>query len=245
MNRRLIFGCICFFTLLLTAKGQFSDSVTHHLRYAASGNINRTNTTTAYLITNDARFRVRNKKTTLNTGASWVYGELGEKLTNNDFTGTVDFNLFLHGPDFYYWGLANYTISLSLRVNSQLQSGLGVAYNFVDTTNAWLNLSTGLLYETSSLRTAASGKDAYQTIRNSLRLSYRFVAGELFIFSGTNFLQNSLRDGNDYIIRTTNSLQLKLNKWISFGTTLTYNQVRRTGSENLLFSYGLTAEKYF
>lgn len=223
---------------------QFNDSVTHHIRLTASGNINRTATGTAYLLANDARFSIRNKRTTLNTAAAWVFGKQGGILTNNDFSATADFNVYRDSSYFYYWGLGNYTTSFSLKLNRQLQAGLGAAYNLVNTPNAWLNISNGLLYENSNL--VRNGADeAYQTVRNSFRLSYRFTLANGLTLSGANFLQNSLRNTGDYIIRTANSVGFKVNRWLAFATTLTYNEVSRTGAENLLFTYGLTLENYY
>jgi hypothetical protein len=89
------------------------------------------------------------------------------------------------------------------------------------------------------------GDEAYQTVRNSFRLSYRFVIADFVTINGTNYLQNSLTNANDFIIRSQNGAGIKLNKWLSFATTVSYNQFSRTGTENLLFSYGLAAEKYF
>ena len=239
--------CISFFLGLLPLFGaaQFSDSLTQLARLSVSGNINRTNVATSYLLNNEARYSIKKPRTVLNSMAGWVYGKQANLTTNNDFQSTLDFNLYNKKGNFYYWGLANYTTSLSLRINNQLQAGLGVAYNLVDNSTAWINLSDGLLYETSSVALKSGGDETYQTVRNSFRLSYRFVFRDLLIFNGTNFIQNSLRDGNDYILRTNNSAGLKLNKWLSFVTTISFNQFRRTGTENLLFTYGLTAEKYF
>lgn len=236
-------GICCLVSCFCTV-AQFNDSTTHSAQFTASGNINRTNIGTSYLLTNEARFSIKNKKRTINFFAGWVYGELGNNLTNNDFVFTHDFNLYNKKGNFYYWGLVNYTTNYSLKINNQLQAGLGAAYNFVNTNNAWLNLSDGIIFETSNI-TVNDSVSNYQTFRNSLRLAYRFVIKEIFIFSGSNFYQPSFTNGNDYIIRSNNSAGIKLNKWLSFVTSLTYNQFWRTGRENLLFTYGLTAEKYF
>jgi hypothetical protein len=240
------FGAIVFFLLCgLSAQAQFSDSVANYVRYSAAGNLNRSNNATAYLLTNEARYSRKNRRTTLNTLASWLYGQQNGRLTNNDFLTTADLNLYRDSSNLYYWALANYTSSLSLRINNQLQTGLGAAYNFVNTPDAWLNLSDGILYETSSLSTNEPTNDNYQTVRNSLRVSYKFVLNKAVTFNGANFFQQSLGDRSDYIIRSTNSISIKLNKWISFAGTLNYNQLRRTSRENLLLTYGLVAERYF
>jgi hypothetical protein len=231
--------------LPLCAAAQFSDSVTQFTRLSVGGNINRTNLATNYLLNNDARYSIKKPRTVLNTAAIWVYGKQAALITNNDFTTTTDFNLYNKKGNFYYWGLANFTTSISLRINRQLQTGLGVAYNLVNTATTWINLSDGLLFEASSIVRRNIGDEAYQTVRNSFRLSYRFVIADFVTINGTNYLQNSLTNANDFIIRSQNGAGIKLNKWLSFATTVSYNQFSRTGTENLLFSYGLAAEKYF
>ncbi|MEO6522840.1 MAG: hypothetical protein ABIN91_14245 [Mucilaginibacter sp.] len=60
-----------------------------------------------------------------------------------------------------------------------------------------------------------------------------------------NFLQSSFSDSNDYIIRSTTTLGLKLRKWISLTTSLNYNKLNITNSQNLNFTYGLTLDKFF
>src|SRR5215210_362407 len=112
-------ACLCFIASALCTFAQFTDSLTHLARFAASGNINSTNTSRSYLLTNEARFAIKNKKTAMNALVGWVYGESGSHLTNNDFVATYDFNLYNEKGNFYYWGLANYTTSFSLKINNQ------------------------------------------------------------------------------------------------------------------------------
>lgn len=227
------------------AQAQFSDSVHHYIRLSAAGNLNRSNSATAYLLNNDLRFSLKKRQTTLNAAAAWLYGEQGATLTNNDFTGTADFNFYHDSSNLYYWALANYTASYSLKIRNQVQTGLGLAYNFVNTNEAWLNLSEGVLYESSRLNTADPANNTYQTFRNSLRLSYRFLIKKAVTVNGANYWQPALGRENDYSIRAVNGVSLKLNRWISFTAAVNYNQFRRTGTENLLLTYGLVAERFF
>lgn len=242
---RCFFFTFSFLLSCIIAHTQFNDSITQHLQFSASGNVNRSNNATAYLLTNSARYSIRNKRTTLNTAATWLYGQLASRLTNNDFTTTTDFNLYRDSSRFYSWALANFSSSYSLRIRNQVQVGVGAAYNFINTSTAWLNLSEGILYEASNLSTAEPSKNQYQTFRNSLRLAYRFVVKNTVTFQGTNFWQPALGSGDDYTIRASNSIGVKLNTWISLATTLSYNRFNRTGAENLLFTYGLVLDKYF
>ena len=224
---------------------QFNDSVQHYLNYAATGIINRTNDNKSFLISNALRFQIKKKRISLNNSNSFIYGEQQNRISNRDFSSSVDFNILSVIPRFYYWGLINFDKSYSLKINSRLQSGLGVAYSFIDKPTIFINLSDGILYESSNLKLSDSTNDVYQTFRNSLRLRYRLAIKEIIVFNGTNFYQQSLSNGNDYIIQSVNSLSIKLRKWLSFTTAATYNKVQRTHRENLLITFGLTAEKYF
>lgn len=227
------------------AQAQFTDTTTHYIRLSATGNVNRSNGAAAYLLANEARFSIKNRHTTLNAATAWLYGEQGSNLTNNDFTATADFNLYRDSSNLYCWALGNYVSSYSLKIRNQIQGGLGAAYNFVNTANAWLNLSEGLLYEASHLNTGNAVLNQYHTFRNSLRLSYKFIINKTVTVNGANFFQQALDNGSDYSLRVNNGLGIKLTKWMSFTATVSYNQFRRTGTENLLFTYGLVAEKFF
>lgn len=229
----------------LSSFSQYTDSTHHYTSLSSTGVINNTKDGNSYVITNALKFGIRKKSIALNSTNSWVYGQQQDRLTNNDFSAVLDFNVYKTFDNFYYWGLLNYDKSYSLKINNRLQAGLGVAYSFVDQPKAYLNISDGILYESSDLNLGDTAKSVYNTFRNSLRLRYRFVIRELVVLDGTNFWQPSLSYGNDYILKFNNSLSFKLNKWISFTTAATYNKVSRTARENLLLTFGLTLEKYF
>ncbi len=226
------------------AHGQFSDSIHNRLQVVSTNSINKTDGGSAYLSNNALRYAVKHQDIQLNFNNTWLYGKQNRALTNNDFSSSLDFNLYKTFPNFYYWGLLNYNTSYSLQVRNQLLSGLGVAYNFFDTDTTYLNISNGILYDASSLIINEHRTD-YQTIRNSLRLSYRFVIRRLLVFSGTNFWQPSLGDGEDFSIRLSNSIGFQLNEWLSINGALVYNRVNLTQRENLLYTYGLNFDYYF
>ena len=233
-----IFWCAASFA-------QFNDSTHYHTAFASTGSINRTNGGSSYLLNNAFKFNIKNKHTTLNFNNGWVYGKSNGGLTNNDFSSLLDFNLNTKEPHFYYWGLANYNTSFSLKINEQLLTGLGAAYNIVDRKNAMLNLSDGVLYDLSNLYLTPTQNDVYSTFRNSFRLNFRFMIYQVLVIEGNNFLQNSLKTKSDYIIRSNTNLSLKIQKWLAFTTSFNYNRQNRTYSENILLNYGLTIEKYF
>lgn len=228
-------------TLSYSLKAQYNDSTFYHLAFNATGSLNETTTNKAYLLNNGLNFGIKRKDIVLNHSTNWLYGKQNGQLSNNDFSSTLNFNLYKSIPHFYYWGLLNYVTSYSLKINHQMQAGLGIAYNIIDKENFNLNVSDGLLYDTSNLLS----NSRYDTYRNSLRLQYRVKIKDFILFEGSNFLQNSLSNGDDYIIRSTNRLGIKLKKWISLTTSLNYNRMNITRSENLNLTYGITIDQYF
>ncbi|RYF25998.1 MAG: DUF481 domain-containing protein [Flavobacteriales bacterium] len=236
-----IFGFIIFYLSFLSASAQFSDTTSHHLKLVAAGSINKTNTDKAYLLNNSLNYGIKRKSIVLNSSNTWLYGKQNSELSNNDFSSTLNFNLYKTIPHFYYWGLLNYNTSYSLKINHQLLAGLGVAYNILDRENVYLNISNGVLYDQSNLLS----NEIYNTYRNSFRIQYRFVFKELIIFEGSNFIQSSFERKGDHIFRSANSLGIKLRKWISLNTTLNYNKLNITNRENLNLTYGITLDNYF
>jgi hypothetical protein len=247
MHNRLKCRCILLVLFSLPAESfaQFSDSTFYHLNAVALGSLNKTNDIRNYLLNNSLRFSARKKRTSFNVSNSWVYGQQQKDITNNDYTGTLDVNLYRTFPNFYYWGLGNYTTSLSLKINSQYQYGVGVAYNFFDTTNVYLNVSDGIIYENSNVFVDDTNRRFYNTFRNSLRLSFRFKVWNVFTINSTSFLQNSLAYRNDYILKTNVEASIKLKKWLSFIAAVNFNKISRTERRNFLFTYGITIDNYF
>lgn len=237
---------VCILFNSTTAFSQFNDSTFYLVRYSATGIINRTNDASSYALTNALRFGVTKKKLSLNSSSSWTYGQQQKRVTNNDFFTALDFNWYPNDEKrLYYWGLGTYESSFSLKVNSRTQMGLGAAYNFIDKPDFFINLSDGILYEFSNLKITDSTNDIYQTFRNSFRFRFRYVYKDRITLDGVSYYQNSLKDGSDYIINSTTTVGIKLMKWISFTSSLKYNKVRRSNRDNLLLTFGLTAEKYF
>jgi hypothetical protein len=229
----------------LTAFSQYSDSTTHFASFVSSGSVNKADGTSAYLLNNAVRLGLKRKDISLNFTNTWIYGKQNTSITNNDFSSTLDFNLYKTFPHFFYWGLANYNTSYSLKITNQLLTGAGIAYSILDLPNTYLNISDGILYDYSDLILTDSSQDKYSTSRNSLRLSYKFLIGKLIQINGSNFIQNSFNDRHDYIIRSNNRLNFKINKWVNIMTQFEYNKMNRTAKENLLLSYGLSFERYF
>lgn len=239
---------LCLLALLFIpaeTRAQYNDSLQYHLNIAATGNINRTNDGTAYLLNNGLKFGIRKKSISLNSSSTYVYGQQNKALTNNDFNTALNFNLYKTFPHFYYWGLLNYTTSYSLKIINQLQAGGGVAYNFIDKKEAKINLSEGVLYETSDIYLQDTVRETYHTVRNTLRLQARFLIKEFISIETINFWQPSFAYSNDYIIKSNTTLGVKVKKWLTLTTSLQYNKISRTDRENLLFNYGVIIDNYF
>lgn len=241
-----ILTTIFFVINCLSAFSQFSDSVNYYVNFAGTGNINKADGPTAYIFNNGVRFSVSKKHFSLNSANSWIYGQNGGKKTNNDFLSVLDADLFKSTRKIYYWGLASYENSFSLKIDGRFQIGSGIGYHLLKTPKSSIVLSDGILFETTSL----AEKDQYDrlnysTFRNSFRLKFRFVIKDIFVVDGVDFIQHSLSDKLDYIVRSNTNLSVRLNKWLGLTVAFTYNRLNLTGRENLLLNYGLTMEKYF
>jgi hypothetical protein len=242
--------CILVFAMAMsvTTQAQFNDTVNYYIKYSSTGTINKTNDGDSYVLNNNARFSIAKKRVSLNTSLFWIYGRQSDLLVNNDFTAALDGNLYnLKMRRLYYWGLALYESSFSLKIHDRLQTGAGLGYDLIDKPDLLVNVSDGVLYEKSNLYQAAEGgvSSDYETYRNSFRLKFRWVIKDRVTFEGTDFLQHSLSDRKDYIIKSNTNVSIKLIKWLSFTTSLTYNKITETQRENLLLNFGLMIEKYF
>ena len=228
------------------ALAQYNDTTHYHTAYSSTGTINRTQDGNSYLLSNALNLGIHQKQLELSLAGSYVYGRQNNVLTNQDFITTLTANLYKFTPfkHSFYWALANYNTSFSLKINNQAQAGLGIAYSIVDKKNAYISISDGVLYDQSDLMIDTL-HDVYHTYRNSFRLLFHFNIKDVVVFDANGFLQNSFTRGSDYIIKSNSTLTVKLKKWLGFTTSLAYNRMNRTASENLLLTYGLTFDKYF
>ncbi|WP_205509943.1 DUF481 domain-containing protein [Longitalea arenae] len=240
----LIVPALC--AIPMKGSSQFSDTVNYYINFSGTGNLNRTNTGTTYLLNNTLRFQADKKKFSLNSMMSHIYGRNPTLKTNDDVLGMLNLDILKGVQKLYYWALAGYEKSFSLKVDSRFQAGAGVGYTFINTGKTNLEMSDGFLFETVDLSIPdKTGRTSYQTVRNSLRLKYRFIIKEIVSIDGVNFFQPSLTERGDYILKLSTNLSVKLYKWLHFTTSFNYNRQNITATENLLLTYGLMAEKYF
>jgi hypothetical protein len=223
------------------AFAQFNDTTHYHINLNSSGSINRANGSNTYLLNNIFAFGAKTRNLSISVNDTYIFGKQNTMVTNNDNAATAFVNFLTAHPHFYYWALVNDNNSYSLHINNQILAGGGVAYSVADTKNAYLNFSDGILYDQSDLLVS----DVYHTWRNSFRVNMHFAAGDAFVFDSSNFLQNALNNGSDYIIKSTTTATFKIKKWLGLTSTLTYNKMNITHSENFLLTYGVTIDKYF
>jgi hypothetical protein len=227
--------------------GQFSDTVNYHLKAAATGNMNRTNTGTSSIFNNLLGFDINKKHVSFNSSAAYIYGRNPTQKTNDDFIAVMNFDYLQAVSKLYYWGLASYEKSFSLKVDNRFQAGGGLGYNIMNKPEATIIVSDGLLFETADLSQKDQyGRTSYQTLRNSFRLKFRFrIKDDLITVDGTEFLQNSLSEGQDFILKLNANFSIRLYKWLSLTSAFNYNRMNAIGTENLFLSYGLTFDRYF
>ena len=220
------------------------DTIKYHLAITSTGSFNQSEKSSTYLMNNAFRLNATHRLFAVNAFGSYVYGLSGQSLTNNDMIASIDGNYYFQNSKFFCWILVNYTSSYSLQIKGLFQSGTGLAYNFIKTKDNRLNLSDGIIYEKDNLF-IDTAFDIYSTFRNSLRLAFKWTIINKVVFEGSSFLQNSLSDQDDYIIRSNLALVISLNKWLSLTSSFMYNRFNRTGRQNLLLTYGLRIEKDF
>ena len=248
-KRSLCAGILLVFCALarpVDGISQFNDTVNYHLNVAATGNLNKTNTGSTYIFNNGIGFDINKKYVSLNSSVTYIYGRNTVIKTNDDVLAALNLDVLRSVQDFYYWGLATYGKSFSLKVDHRLQTGAGVGYKVFDDPNISLILSNGILFEATDLREVDQhGRTEYETIRNSFRLKFHYVFRDFITLDATNFLQNSFSEADDYIVKVNTSVSIRLYKGLSLTTSFIYNKLNTINTENLLLSYGLTFDRFF
>ena len=241
----IFFSFLLFFFVITSCSAQFTDSSKYYIGYAGTGIINKTEKSRSYVFKNGVQGNANGKNVSLSSMFSWVYGEINEALSNNDFESVIDLNYKPDSSKMVYWVLGTFDKSYSLKINKRFQFGGGLSYDLVRNSKNRINISDGLLYESGDLILASGIEDDHQTWRNSFRLKYAFKIIEILSITGTHFLQNSLSAWSDYNIKSASALTLKVYKWVGFTTVLNYNKINRLKTENMLVTIGLSVQTYF
>jgi hypothetical protein len=229
----------------LIANAQFNDTINSYISVSATGNFNRTNEVRSSLSSNILEFKRRTKHIAANTTLKYIYGKQNAATVNNDFYGVQELNRYIKSQRFYAWVLASYGQIYSLGIRHQFQAGPGLAYTILQKSYLSFNISDGILYEYRELRDEKLSNLKDQAIRNSLRLQVKANIKEAVTLTSTLFLQNSLSDSRDAIIREETELAVRIYRVLSVAMKIQYNMLTSTQKETLLVTWGLTYKSYF
>src|ERR1700712_479279 len=95
------------------------DTAQYIIGLVSTGSLNQAIDNTSYLFNNAARFSAIHRLFTFNLAGNYLYGKSNGVLTNNDVNVTANGDFRHHRNDrLFYWILANYTSSVSLKINS-------------------------------------------------------------------------------------------------------------------------------
>ena len=228
-----------------TAHAQFNDSINHYIYVGSTGTYSKTNDLNSYVFSNALKFSISKKRLSFHTANSWVYGKQSDVKSNNDFSSLLEFDFLKNEKRLYYWGNGTFDKSYSLKIDFRYQAGAGVGLNIAKSPKLVINLSEGIIYETGSLIDKDLGERDYDVWRNSTRLKYRWVIGEIVILDGSLFYQPSISTRNDVIFKSSTTLSIKVRKWLSLSSALTYNEITLTDRRNLIVTYGVIMERFF
>ncbi len=237
-----------FLLLILSnavAHAQFNDSINHYLYTGSTGTFTRTGDVSSYVISNNIKFTVSKKRFSFHTAHSWIYGKQASIRSNNDFSSLVEFDFLKNEKRIYYWGSSTFDKSYSLKIDYRYQAGSGIGINLVQRPDLLINLTEGILYEKGNLIDRDLGERDYDVWRNSARVKYRWVIKDIIIFDGYAFYQPSISTRKDVIFKTASTLSVKVRKWLSLSSAITYNEITLTNRRNLVITYGVVLDRFF
>lgn len=228
-----------------------TDTAHFHYSYSGTGTLNNTNSLHSFVVGQLLKLSLLKKSSAINFTNDWVYGKQNSSLTNNDLTSSLDMGIYKTLKHFYYWGMANYTTSVSLLIHQQEQAGLGPGYTIIDKKKAALLVSDGIIYEHGDLYDSLYGgsngntyqRDIYHVFRNSFHLLFHWVIRDRYTLDGSGFWQNALSNWNDYNLRITGGGSIKLEKWLALTAAVVYDRFTRTRSRNMLLTFGATIQR--
>lgn len=235
---------------LMFAKKSDTIPKFNKLQINAGGSLNITPLDRVYLLNNQIAYSFTKDNIELNSNAKWIYGFNNAGLVNNDFNGGLDGNFF-HDKEkrFNSWVLGSFISAYSLRILSEYQGGVGVAYLFFDGNKNkifTLKISNGIILEESQFYNPEGVKSNYNILRNSLKVNFKLLLfrKRITLDSGTMW-QPALNHPNDFNFRTSATLNIPIWEFLSLQTRYEYNFITRTKRENTLLNYGIIAKFIF
>ena len=239
---KILIGIILFLTPVIVFA---QDTTKFHITYSSTGSYNKTQSSNSFLFNNVLDLLEKNKSIAFNLSGTYLYGRQNSITSNRDISTILNFDYFKSPPikNSYYWCLLEYSSSLSLKVNTEKQFGFGFAFILINNPTARLTFSDGVIYDQNNVLLNNLNIN-HDVIRNSFRIRYHFLINNIFNLAGLTYYQTSL-EKNDFIIKSTQTAGVKLNNWLSVGSSLTFNKYAFIQRENLLLTYGLIVDKSF
>lgn len=215
------------------------DTAVYSVRASSTGSFSKTNDLKSFIFNNVLKLGVTKGKFAFQNSSGWIYGEQSGVKINNDFSSVLEGDWSKKVNKFYFWGIGTFDKSYSLKIDYRYQVGAGPGYTIVRNPKVTVVISDGIMFEQGDLADPELGQTSYSTWRNSFRLKYHWLISDIVSFDGTGFIQPSLSHKHDNILRYTTTLSVKLRKWLSLTSSLTYNRLTRTDRENLVVTYGI------
>jgi hypothetical protein len=209
------------------------------------GNFTRSNDLRGYLFNNVAKASRDGRNLFWQATGGWIYSAQSGVRVNDDFTGVLESDVLKKKQRLYYWGFVAFDRSYSLKIDRRLQVAAGLGYTVAGGERGSLVITDGLLYERGEMTDSELGYLNYDVWRNSLRIKYRWTPSAMLAVEGSAFLQPALFSWDDMIIKSTTTVFMKINKWLSLTASCTYNRLTLTGRENLIITYGVTMDHLF
>lgn len=225
--------------LALAGQSIPKDTVIYSAHVNSTGSFSKTNDLNSFLLNNVLKLSVTKGAFSLQNSDGWIYGEQSGVKINNDYSSVLEGDWLKNVHKLYFWGIGTFDKSYALKINYRYQVGIGPGYTIVRNNRLSVIVSDGIMYEKGDLTYPELGQVTYSTWRNSFRLKYHWLILDKVSFDGTGFIQPSLSHKHDNIMRYTTTLSVKLKKWLSVTSSLTYNRITRTERENLVVTYGI------
>lgn len=226
-------------TSVLYAQTLPRDTIIYSVHASSTGSFSKTNERSSFILNNVLRLGITKGKFSMQNSDGWLYGEQSGAKINNDFSTVLEGDWLKNVSKLYVWGIGTFDKSYSLKINYRYQVGAGPGYTVVRDKKMSLIISDGLMFEQGDLTDPELGPITYSTWRNSFRVKYHWLIHDLVSFDGTGFVQPSISHKHDNILRYTTTLSVKLRKWLSLTSSLTYNKITRTDRQNLIVTYGI------
>jgi hypothetical protein len=216
-----------------------TDTIIWSVHASSTGSFSKTNDLRSFQLNNILRLGVTLGKFSIQNSDGWIYGEQANVKINNDYSSVLEGDWMKNVTKLYVWGLGTFDKSYSLKINYRYQVGAGPGFTAVRNDKITIIVSDGIMFERGDLIDPELGQITYSAWRNSFRVKYRWHITNVVTFDGTGFIQPSLSERHDNILRYSTTLSVKLRKWLSLTSSLTYNKLTRTERENLVFTYGI------